>query len=356
MKLLVTGHSGYIGTAMVPFLVRAGHEVTGCDSELYERCTFPSDDGIEPIPALRKDIRDLTEADLEGFDAVIHLAALSNDALANLAPEVTYSINHHGSVRLAEVAKAAGVSRFIFASSCSNCGQAGDDMIDESGALNPITPYGQSKLRAERDIAPLADGHFCPVFLRPTAAFGMSPRMRFDLALNNLVAWATTTGLVRLKSDGTTWRPVVHIDDIARAFIAALEAPEDRVAGEAFNVGNNGHNYRLRDLAEIVVSVVPGCRLEFSPDDGADARSFRVNFDKIERALPDFRTEWDARRGAEQLYEIYRGSALTFEAFDGPRYQRIGHIQKLMAEGIITADLRSVSERPGSQPMTALAS
>jgi nucleoside-diphosphate-sugar epimerase len=340
MKIMVTGHLGYIGTVMVPILLEAGHEVVGCDSDLYERCTFDAGGRITDVPTLRKDIRDLTAGDLKGVDAVIHLAALSNDPLSNINPDVTFSINHRGSVHVARMAKEAGVQRFLMASSCSNYGKSGEAMIDETGALNPVTAYGQSKVWSERDIGPMADDGFCPVFLRPGTAYGVSPRMRFDIVLNNLVAWAVTKGLIYLKSDGTPWRPIVHIEDISRAFLAAVEAPRDKVFGQAFNVGHSDHNYRIRDIAEIVAQVVPGCRLEIAPDAGADTRSYRVNFAKIAAALPAFRPQWDARRGAEQLYEAYRNSKLTLEEFEGPRYQRISHIKMLMAEGILDGDLR----------------
>jgi nucleoside-diphosphate-sugar epimerase len=341
MKVLLSGHLGYIGTVMMPMLLKAGHEVVGIDANLYRRCTFAAGGEIVEVPAIIKDVRDAGPADLEGFDAVIHLAALSNDPLSDLNPDLTYAINHRASVRLAELAKQAGVKRFLFASSCSNYGKTeGDQMIDETGKLAPVSAYGESKVFVERDVAPMADADFCPVFLRPATAYGVSPRLRFDIVLNNLVAWGMTKGVILLKSDGTPIRPIVHIEDISGAFIAALEAPADAVRGQAFNVGQTAHNYTVRQIAEIVGQVVPNTTIELSSDAGPDPRSYRVSFEKIKNTLPGFKPQWDALKGAEQLYAAYKKSGVTLEEFEGVRYNRIKHIRKLLADQNLDAELR----------------
>ncbi len=264
MKVLVTGHRGYIGTILTPMLEAAGHEVHGLDSDLYRRCTFSPGGTVPEVPSHLKDIRDVVIDDLIGFDAVLHLAALSNDPLGDFRPETTYAINLEGTKRLAEAAKDAGVRRFIFSSSCSNYGAGGSNFIDERGAFNPVTPYGRSKLEAEQSLSALAEPGFSPTALRSATAYGVSPRIRFDLVLNNLVAWALTTGKIHLKSDGSAWRPIVHIEDIARAFLAVLEAPLERVHNQAINDGINAHNNRVLDLADIVAQAVPGCDLSYA--------------------------------------------------------------------------------------------
>jgi nucleoside-diphosphate-sugar epimerase len=338
MRILVTGHRGYIGTVMVPMLQAAGHEVVGFDSDLFAQCTFG--DAIQPGPSFRKDIRDVQPSDLEGFEAVVHLAGLSNDPLGDLNPGLTDEINHIASVRLAQLSKAAGVSRFLFSSSCSVYGAAGENLVGEEAAFCPVTPYGISKVRTEEGLTKLADANFSPIFLRNATAYGVSARLRFDLVLNNLVAWAYTTGKVHIKSDGTPWRPIVHIEDISRAFIAALHAPRRLVHNQAFNVGITEENYRVRELAEIVQEAVPGCQIEYAQDAGPDKRCYRVDFGKLARTLPEFKPQWNAWRGAKQLLQTCQKFGLRLEEFEGPRYRRIDHIKMLLKTGRLDDTLR----------------
>jgi nucleoside-diphosphate-sugar epimerase len=338
MRILITGHKGYIGTVMAPLIADAGHEVVGLDSDLFEQCTFG--EAPREFPSIPRDLRDVELSDLEGFEAVIHLAGLSNDPLGNLNPNLTYDINHHASVRLAKLSKEVGVKRFLFSSSCSTYGAAGEKILDETAEFNPVTPYGRSKVLVEQDLALLAGPEFSPTFLRNATAYGVSPRLRFDLVLNNLTAWALTTGRVFIKSDGTPWRPIVHIEDISRAFLAALEAPRDLIHNQAFNVGRSEENYRIRDLAEIVKETVPGCAIEFATDAGPDKRCYRADFSRIAKVLPAFQPQWDARRGARELYEAYKKVGLRADEFEGARYKRIDHIQGLLVSGRLNSDLR----------------
>ena len=337
MKILLTGHTGYIGSVLAPLLCDNGHDVVGLDSGLYDGCDFAP---MRAIPTLAMDVRDVQVEHLIGFDAVLHLAALSNDPLSDLDPGLTYEINHHASVRLARLARQAGVSRFIFSSSCSLYGAAGDDFLDETAAFNPVTAYGESKVFVERDVRQLADANFSPTFLRNATAYGVSPRLRGDLVVNNLVGYACTIGEVLIKSDGTPWRPLVHISDISAAFLAVLQAPRELVHNESFNVGQTGENYRIRDVAEMVREIVPGSTITYAADGGPDARCYRVDCSKIARVLRDFRPSWTVREGVAELYAAYQRANLTLEDLQGARYIRLARIRELLETGQLDAALR----------------
>jgi len=349
MRVLVTGHRGYIGAVLTPMLLEAGHEVVGLDSDLFAGCDFgppldfrgveggAADGGLSEIP---KDLRDVDRNDLEGFEAVIHLAGLSNDPLGDIDPDLTVEINERASIRFARMAREAGVERFVFSSSCSTYGAAGDDLLDESARFNPVTPYGRSKVRMEEALGAMADERFSPTSLRNATACGVSPRLRLDLVLNNLVGWAHTTGKVRLLSDGSPWRPLVHIEDISLAFLAVLEAPREAIHDQAFNVGRTEENFRIRELAEIVAETVPGCEVEIAEGAGPDKRTYRVDFRKIENELPGFTPRWTVRRAARELYDAYCRIGLSAEDFDGPSFKRLATIQRLLAADRLSRDLR----------------
>jgi nucleoside-diphosphate-sugar epimerase len=335
MRVLLTGHHGYIGSVMVGVLTRAGHDVTGMDTDLYEGCTFG--DAPVAVPSVRQDVRDVTARDLRGFDAVIHLAALSNDPLGNLNEQSTYDINHLGSIRLAQAAKEAGVSRFLFASSCSLYGAAGDQVLTENAAFNPVTAYATSKVLVEADLSRMSDATFSPTYLRNATAYGLSSSLRADIVVNNFVGAAHTTGEIVMQSDGTPWRPLVHVEDISRAFLAVLDAPREAVHNEAFNVGSSTENYQVRDVAEIVRDLVPGSSIRYVDGAGPDPRCYRVDCSKLARHIPGFRTEWNVRRGAAQLFESFVRHGLTRQMFS--TFNRINHIRELRASGRLDASL-----------------
>jgi nucleoside-diphosphate-sugar epimerase len=341
MRILVTGHDGYIGTVLAPLFKAAGHDVVGLDSGLFSACVFGKD--IQPIPAQRKDLRDVVVADLEGFDAVVHLAAISNDPLGDLNPSCTYEINHEASIHLARCAKKAGVERFLYSSSCSVYGASSpDDVLGEDAKFNPVTPYGESKVFVERDLAKMADDDFSPTYFRNATAYGVSPRLRGDLVVNNLTGWAFTTGQVYIKSDGTPWRPLVHIEDISRAFLAGLEAPREKIHNEAFNVGHSNENYRINEVADLVEEIVVGSKVTYAEDGEPDKRCYRITCDKIMETLPAYQPQWTVRKGVEELLEAYKAVALKQEDLEGSQFLRIKHILGLIDRNELDKDLRWV--------------
>ena len=338
MRVLITGSEGYLGTVMAGVVGAAGHDVVGLDSGLFIGATL----GPEPDrpPLVRKDLRDVAPEDLAGFDAVCHLAALSNDPLGSLAPDITYDINHAASTRLAWLARDAGVRRFLYASTCSVYGASGtEDALDESAPLAPVTPYAESKVRVEDDLHELADADFEPVSLRNATAFGFSPRLRADIVLNDLVASAVLDGEIVVRSDGTPWRPLVHARDIAEAFLACLEAPREAVHDQAFNVGMDSENRQVAEIAEVVAEAVPGCRVRITAESGGDPRSYRVDFSRIARALPTFKPAWTTLEGARELADAYRRHGLTRDMLRG-RFTRLAWLRRLQEEGRLGEDMR----------------
>jgi nucleoside-diphosphate-sugar epimerase len=356
VRILLTGHDGYVGTVLAPVLRAAGHVVVGVDSLLFHECGFgeetpePSADASGRRTSV--DIRDLARDDLAGVEAIVHLAAISNDPLGDLDPSCTLAINHRATVRLADLAKSAGVPRFVFSSSCSLYGAQDDAVVDEHAELRPVTPYGESKLRSEDGLRALADDDFSPTYLRSATAFGVSPRLRGDLVVNNLTGLAFTTGEVLMRSDGTPWRPLVHVDDMARAFLAVVEAPRELVHDEAFNVGHTGENYRVREVAEIVESVVPGSIVRFADGAGPDRRNYRVDCSKLASVLPSAQPRWTVLRGVRQLYEAFSAHRLTAHDLN-TRFMRIEHIKALQARGAVDASLRWVRPPTPSEPIPA---
>ncbi len=333
MKILLTGHQGYLGSLAGPELLRAGHDVVGFDAGFYADTVLYPAEGPVP-PAVSRDIRRVTAEDLNGFDAVVHMAELSNDPLGQLSPTITYEINHAGSVRLARLAREAGVGRFVYMSSCSVYGVSDADLVDETSPVNPQTTYAECKVKVEKDVMALADEQFCPTYLRNATAYGASPHMRFDIVLNNLAGLAWTTRQIKMTSDGTPWRPLVHGLDIAQAILAVLDAPVSAVRNEVFNVGDTRHNYRVREIAEVVAATFPDCQVSFGPP-SPDNRSYRVSFAKIQRHLPGFACQWDAARGARELLEVFQRVQMTPEQFQHRAFTRLRQLEHLLRSGTI---------------------
>lgn len=339
-RVLVTGHKGYIGSILTGVLLEAGHDVVGLDNFMFANCTL-GDDRTTEVPAIRKDIRDVEVGDFEGFDAVCHLAGISNDPVGDLNPSTTYDVNHLASVQIAKLAKKAGVERYVFSSSCSIYGASPGGWVDEESEVNPVTPYGWSKIKVEEDVRPMASDDFSPVFLRNATAYGLSPRLRADLVVNNLVGYAVTQGRVLMKSDGSPWRPLVHIEDISRAFLAMVEAPRDVIHNEVFNVGSTDENYQIRDVAAIVEQTVPGASFEMAGTAGPDIRDYRANCDKLADAVPSFKTKWTVQSGVAELFDAFQEIGLTEGTFL-ETLLRIKHLRREQDAGRMDDELRFI--------------
>jgi nucleoside-diphosphate-sugar epimerase len=337
-EILVTGHEGFIGSLLVKLLIEKGYRVTGLDTNFFNSdCELFNEK--DEVKTIKKDIRQINETDLQGIDAVCHLAALSNDPLGQLNPDLTFEINFKASVRLAELCKKVGVSKFIYSSSCSLYGKAGDDALTEEAVFNPITAYAKSKVMTEEHVLPMGDEKFCVTSMRNATAYGISSKLRLDLVVNNLVGWALVTGEIRILSDGTPWRPIVHAEDIARAFLAVIEAPVGRVNQQAFNVGIDTENYRVKEIAEAVAEMVPHCDIVITGEHGPDSRSYRVDFGKIKKHLPEFKPAWNLRKGIHQIHENYLRYKMNDEKFNGRYFIRLKQIQHLLNAGKINNEL-----------------
>ena len=338
-KVIVTGHNGFIGPHMVRLLKESGFYVKGIDTNYFdESCKFS--DSIKPDEELIRDVREIKKSDLEGVYAICHLAGLSNDPMGDLNKNLTYDINHKASVRLAKLSKQVGVEKYIFMASCSMYGIAdGDIALDESAAFAPETAYAESKVNTEKDVKPMGDEKFSVTFMRNATAYGLSPKLRLDLVVNNLVGWAITTGEIKIMSDGSPWRPLVHAEDIARATVAVVEAPKEQVNGKSFNVGQNSENFQIKDIANIVGEVIPGCKVVITGEHGGDSRSYRVDFSKIEKELPGFKPKWKLKEAIENIYNGYKEFGMNDKYFNGKNFIRLKQLDHLTSEGLLDDNL-----------------
>lgn len=329
-KIIVTGHNGYIGAVLAPLLVEKGYEVVGIDTSYYDEACELFAPGFKDIKQIKKDVREIEEKDIDKAYAVCHLSALSNDPIGALDKELTYDINYKASLRLAELSKKVGVEKFIFSSSCSMYGKSGDDILTEEAVFSPVTAYAESKVLSEKFIKPLGSKDFSVTFLRNSTAYGISPKLRIDLVVNNLVGWALTTGNIKIMSDGTPWRPLIHVEDIAQAFLAVIEASKETISGESFNVGTNSENYQVKDIAFLVKEVMPECNVIITGENGMDSRSYKVDFSKIKRKMPHFKPKWGLKKGIEQICDYYKRYGMDSDKFNGKCFIRLKQIKYLL--------------------------